>query len=73
MRTRDATCPPGASQSRRGDKTTTQQDSVVGSPGSYPTLIAGVGTFGVVVRAPKRYRVLVTSPLADPWPADDAE
>jgi hypothetical protein len=36
-------------------------------------LIAGVGTFGVVVRAPKRYRVLVTSPLADPWPADDAE
>jgi hypothetical protein len=33
------------------------------------TLVTGLGTIGVVVRAPRRYRTPVVSPLADPLPA----
>jgi len=32
------------------------------------TLITGLGTFGVVVRAPRRDRTKVVVPLADPVP-----
>jgi hypothetical protein len=43
------------------------------STGTYPTMVTGLGTIGVVVRAPERYRGQVTSPLADPLATDDAQ
>jgi hypothetical protein len=49
---------------------TAQRESV---GASNPTLITGLGTFGVLLRAPQRYRGQVTSPLADPLPADAAQ
>jgi len=54
---------------------TSQQDSAVGSSrtAAYPTMVTGLGTIGVVVRAPQRNRGQVISPLADPSATDDAQ
>ena len=43
------------------------------STGTYPTMVTGLVTIGVVVRAPQRNRGQVTPPLADPLATDDAK